>query len=220
MKQNILGIVLAHGKAREAVARHETLWAPLCDQLVYFTPVDDRLLLPGRLEFSIGKSQAYSADTNLRCRAAMKFASLTRYEYVALFEYDSFVIGPWPVSLPDADVVKAVKCNDPYNTKFQGKSFLTFPQLYGHEAARAVASAMDNIPLDAEGGFTDRYIGYAVERTGCVTVKFDDPKLEFSKNHIVQEDLAVAEKRIRAGARWIHGVKDENVFAALLKAVA
>ena len=219
MKKDILGIVLAHGKAREAVARHETLWKPMCRSLVYFTPVDDRLLLPGRVEYSVGKSQAYSADTNLRCREALRFAAMTAAEYVLLFEYDSFIL-PTPgvdARPPAPGEVLATRCSDPYNTRFQGKSFLTFPQLWHRESLELLVDAMDNIALDAEGGFTDRYIGYATEKAGLTVVPVP-PALEYSKNHITAEDLPVAEKRIREGARWIHGVKDENVFAALLKA--
>ena len=214
-KYETIAIVLAHGKAVDVCRRHLPVWQNLAAEVVFFSPVDDPLP-PGDRSYSIGKSKAYSADTNLRCREALRFASLTRFEYVLLCEYDSLVFGDIPAKYyPDWNGVTAPAFpnSDP---KFIGKRYLHFPQLYSRDAAQAVVSAMDAMPLDSEHGFTDRYVGLAVERASCITLfNLIETPYVYTQNEIDDPKLPQALAAYKNGARWSHGIKTRKVFEAL-----
>lgn len=217
-----VGLVLAHGKVADVVARHALLWAQQARELFYFTPVDDPLPFTRR-QFSAGKSKAYSADTNIRIREALRFGSLQTCKYVLLIEYDSMIFGDIPVKhLPPAGGVTAPVFHDPNNAKFKGQFFTHFPQLFTRTGAKAVVEAMDNLPEDAELGFSDRYVGYAIAQAG-IPVHTLDPYtpggLAFTKNVIDDSNLAETVAAYRAGARWTHGIKTFKVLQALQTAI-
>lgn len=212
-----LGIVLAHGKAREAVLRHEPIWLQNCDRLVYFTPCDDPLRLPGRIEYSVGKSCNYCADTNLRCREALRFANMTGTDRIMLIEWDSMIFGPVPGILEENFDVVTPQFWDFGNAQFQGTTFLHFPILLTGWGAHELVRHMDNIPDGAEGGFTDRYIGYAAQKAKSYIGDMHKliPSLVYTQNHIDLEKLPDAIDAYRRGARWSHGIKDAAVFDTL-----
>ncbi len=218
-KENTLAIVLAHGKVAETVARHLPQWQKFADQIIFFTPADDPL--PSTYwQYSLGSSKAYSADTNRRCRAAFGFAALSHYEYVLVFEYDSLIFGdsiPERI-LPPRDGISAPGFMNA-DPKFKGSMYLHFPQLYTHAAMQATFQAMRNLPDDAEHGFTDRFVGLAVEEASCVPV-FDLNPTGFvcTHNEIDEKKLPDVLEKYKAGARWSHGVKTKEVFQALAKA--
>jgi hypothetical protein len=219
MKEHTLGLVLAHGSVRNTCARHEPVWLQSCDRLVYFSPIDDCVSLPGRVEYSVGRSAAYSAHTNQRCREALRFGSLSHYPFLMLIEYDSLFFGKWWEEFNseafESPAVVAPQFHDPKSEKFRGKFYLHFPQVFSRVAATEVVEAMDAIPLDAEGGFTDRYVGYATELAKVDVCDLNKTNLVFTRNHITEADLPEAKKAYAKGARWSHGVKDEKVFEAL-----
>jgi hypothetical protein len=223
LAENTLGLVLAHGKAADVCRRHEQVWRKNCDKLIYFTPVDDPLIRTGtelglRTQYSVGKSKAYSADTNIRTREALRLASLTYYEYVLLIEYDSLIFGAIPEQyVPPADGVSApvFHNNDP---KFKGKFYLHFPQLFTRTAVQAVVAAMDALPDDAERGFTDRYVGLAVQNAGIPVLDLNPTGFVCTHNEIDEPKLPAVLAAYKKGARWSHGVKTEKIFKTLQKA--
>ncbi len=220
-QSDTLGIVLAHGKAINACRRHLPHWLAVCDRLVFFTPVDDRLSSPDFVEYSVGKSAAYSPETNLRTREALRFAAFTTYRYVALFEYDSFLLGPVPSEAIASDAC-APLCYDPESKKFKGPFFAMFPMLFTRRALWDVVEVMDKLPLDAEGGFTDRYIGHALAQAKLnihdLRASPENAALVYAKNTIDQKDWPDALKAYAGGAYWTHGVKDAATLDQLTRA--
>lgn len=222
LKDDTLVIVLAHGRAADVVQRHLPIWRDHGNLVVFFTPVDDPLPdFPGLIQFSRGKSKAYSADTNLRCREALRFAAMcSKFSFTLLFEYDSLVFNAIPAehspTVVGVDVVAPVFHNaDP---KFQGKAYLHFPQFYSAEAVNKVVDAMDAMVLDAEHGFTDRYIGLAVEKAGLHVRDLNPTGFVYTQNEIDTAKLPEALAAYAKGARWSHGIKTAEVFQALRKA--
>lgn len=212
-------IVLAHGKAADIVARHLPLWQKQAHEVVFFTPTDD--VLPERYwQYGVGKSKAYSADTNLRCLAALRFAFATQAKYTLLFEYDSVILGDIPNKyLPPAGGVSApVFFDSSPGKKFLGKFFLHFPQMYTRTGLQKVVQAMDALPADSEGGFTDRYVGLAVERAGIPVLDMNPTGFVYTQNEIDEPKLPAATEAYRKGARWSHGIKTEKVLKALQEA--
>lgn len=215
--RKIVGLVLGHGKARDQILKHIPVWKQTCDELLFFTPVDDRLNI-GYPEYSVGTSGRYDAQTNLRCREALRIGGMLDTDCVMLIEWDSFC---WQIpGWPKPDEVMAPQFWEPQvGLKFKGSYYLHFPQLFSRSAAIATVAAMDKLPLDAEFGFTDRYVGYAVEQAACV--KVDDLIKKgrvYTLNHITAADVPAAVAAIKAGAIWHHGIKDDFVLQALITA--
>ncbi len=216
--QNTLGIVLAHGKANDVCLRHLPEWRKRCAEIFFFTPVDDPL--PGTLlrQYSVGKSKAYSADTNLRCREALRLAALTYYEYILLIEYDAVIFSEIPEKyLPPPDGVSAPVFHN-VDPKFKGKFYTHFPQCFTRAGAQATVAAMDRLPLDSEQGFTDRYVGLAVEQAGIPVLDLNPTGFVCTHNEIDDKKLPDVLAQYKKGARWSHGIKTEKVFKALQKA--
>lgn len=217
--KDTLAVVLAHGKAADIVARHLPFWQEQAREVVFFTPTDD--VLPGTYwQYGIGKSKAYSADTNQRCRSALRFASFVQAKYTLLFEYDSIILGDIPNKyLPPAGGVSAPVFHDHTpGKKFLGDTYLHFPQMYTRTGLQKVVQAMDALPADAEGGFTDRYVGLAVARSGVPVLDLNLTGFVYTQNEIDEPKLPAAVEAYRKGARWSHGIKTEKVLKALQEA--
>jgi hypothetical protein len=211
--KNILGIVLAHGKAVATCVRHLPVWLQSCDRVIFVTPCNDRLCLEDIAQYSVGVSAGrYDASVSFRCREALRFASLTDYTHVALFEYDSLIFGEFPDMGPAGVMAPMIY---PFEPQFKGRGYPHFPQLYTRDAARRVVKAMDTIPLAAEQGFTDRYVGLAIQEAGLQISDVHRTGLAYTENHITRDKLEAAVVAYSKGARWSHGIKDQIVFETL-----
>lgn len=222
--KDTLGIVLAHGKARDQVLRHLPFWHLNCAECVFFTPTDDPLGFRYGLEYSVGRSKNYSADTNVRCRSALEFAERSRYEYVMLIEWDSVIFSALtPKEYPEAGVVGPMFTDVP-SEKFKSPIFFHFPQIYRRRNLRELLHEMHGLAAFAEAGFTDRYVGRAIhEARWAVNGKIrnlfvEQPNLVYTKNHVTEADLPIALEYYKRGARWTHGIKDPVVLRALAQA--
>jgi hypothetical protein len=223
LAENTLGIVLAHGKVADVCRRHEPVWRKNCNELFYFTPTDDPFAPNGdklglARQYSVGRSKAYSSDTNVRAREALRFASLTYYEYVLLIEYDSLIFGPIPEKyVPPTDGVSAPVFHNA-DPKFRGKFYTHFPQMFTRTAVQAVVAAMTALPDGAEHGFTDRYVGLAIENAKVPVLDLNPTGFVCTHNEIDEKKLPDVLAQYKKGARWSHGVKTEKIFKALQKA--
>lgn len=227
-RDRTIAVVLAHGKAQAAVLRHLPEWQKNAATIVFFTPADDPLDLPGCAQINIGKSDGYSAHTNNRCREALRFATHANADYVLLIEYDAVVFGPIPEKFyPKWDEVTAPKFTVPPGEQcpgrsiiFEGSQFLHFPIIFSMASCCATVEAMDNMSSWAEGGLTDRYVGYAVERAKLSVVDLWRSGIVYTKNIIRPDMIDEAVAAVKAGARWHHGIKDRDVFEKMSAAAA
>lgn len=221
-----MAIVLAHGKAQAAVDRHLPEWRKNAGTIVFFTPCNDRLdtCYP---QYSIGDSDAYSPSTNERTRAALRFASYADVRYVLLIEYDSLVFGeipkwaypePYEITCPRFKVEPGGWYKGGEDGGFKGSQFLHFPILMSIQACRKIADAMDGLPLFAEGGLTDRYVGLAAELAGVKIKDLWESGIVYTHNRITSEMIPEAVQAIERGARWSHGIKDEDVYRRMSEA--
>lgn len=219
LPKRTLGIVLAHGGARPTVERHLPVWRDNAATIVAFTPLDDCVGLPGLPEYSVGRSASYSPHTNQRTREALRFAAMTSFDFVLLIEYDSLIFGPIPEKFyPTGTGVTAAQFIDKPGDKFKGSQYLHFPVLMTRKACSEIVDFMDVLPLHAEAGFTDRYVGYAAELAGVKVNDLNPTGFVYTRNLIEPKDLPEATAAIQKGARWHHGIKSKEVFDAMLAA--
>lgn len=223
-----MAIVLAHGKAQATVERHLPEWRKNAATIVFFTPCDDRLDIQYP-QYSIGISDAYSPSTNERTRAALTFAGFADVKYVLLIEYDSLVFGeippwaypePYEITCPRFKVEPGGWYKGGEDGGFKGSQFLHFPILMSVEACRQICAAMNFLPLASEGGLTDRYVGLAAEIANVKVKDLWKSGLVYTHNRITKEMIPEAVEAIERGARWSHGIKDEDVFLRMSEAAS
>lgn len=225
----VLGVILAHAKAKPIFLQHLPYWFKICDRLIVVTPEKQKLGLndPRIEELEIYPDKgSYSTDTNRRCWYAMK-AALERQNdtpYVMLFEYDSLCWSPIPTRAAPAEgeVACTVWPNEPV-TPIPGKPFIApfymhFPHLYSRTALEKIVEAMETtVPWDAEWGYTDRYVGLAAYRSGVSVKDWRSVGLSYSYENIsysgrFPQRVEECVRAVKLGAFCSHGVKDERTL--------
>lgn len=221
-RQDTVCIVLAHGAARDTVDRHLPLWEAVAEQVAFVTPCDAQLSA-GFREYSVGVNAKYGPENNRRVQFALALGLRTQHPYIMLTEYDAVL---W--SAPPADALPAFgQSAGPLFTgpqrkfwhwegkDFAGRSYMHFPQIHTRASARAILAAMDKLPMDAEHGLADRYMGLAIERAG-VKVNNWLPRYAYTKDTLTLDDVAPCRDAIAAGAFASHGLKSADVLNGIL----
>jgi hypothetical protein len=218
-------MVLAHGGVTETVQRHLPVWMKIHDRTIICSPADDPVRLPQEWNFVNGHSSRYAAVTNERTLQAMLLACELRPNWLTFCEYDA-LLWRWPTALIESTVERlppgtafvAGSQFTNHDPKFKGKTYLHTPIIFNPAAMIRVTTAMVSLPRNAEHGFGDRYFGLAVELAGVRVLNGHEHGLSFSQNHIQREHWAEAERTIRAGACFSHGIKDAETLDRLMKA--
>jgi hypothetical protein len=220
--REVFGIVLAHGAARDTVIRHMPYWFKVAHRLLILVQEEDELNISDprvTVARRVPNGGSYSTETNERVRAAMNLALETPSKYYMLFEYDSLCWGPIPSVCipPDGLLAASVWPNEPVSPipgkTFKARFYMHFPQLYTRKALETVVETMNTvIPISAEHGYIDRYIGLAVQEGG---VQFIDCKMmgfSYTWANISRfpEKVRQCENAVKnQGVIFTHGIKDE-----------
>ena len=225
-RNHVLGVVLAHSAAAKVVASHLPLWLRTCSKVVVFTPNEQGFHLPGADVFcAVDDGGAYSPHTSVRCRHALTYSLGLGYPYTMLLEYDAVTWGPIPDhAIPPHGGVAACRWpNEPVSPVpgkvFASPFYLHFPQLYTRLALELVVSAMEDMPADAEHGYTDRFVGLAVHRAGVPVKDWRAMGLCYSWENISRHEHRVVEciHAVANGALFSHGIKDEASLRRILE---
>lgn len=228
-----LGIVLAHGAAKETVLRHLPYWFKVCGTILLVTPVGQKLQLnlENVIEYEmVVDGGSYSTLTNQRTFLALDCAlNLYRespYEYFILFEYDSLCWGPIPdAAVPPPGAMSGIvwpneKVTPIPGKPFKGNFYLHFPHIYSAEGLALTVKAMKHlVSMDAEWGYTDRYIGLAVERAKVPVVDTRKMGLAYSYENISKHPDRVLGciEAVKKGAIFTHGIKDKESLDLIAK---
>jgi len=140
-------------------------------------------------------------------------------------EYDSLTWGPIPDrAVPVHGSMAATRfVNEPSSPipgkTFKGSFYLHFPQLYSRLACELVIGTIESsMSLDAEHGYTDRFLGLAVELSGVPVLDWKSMGLSYSHQDISKHPHRVDEciAAVKAGALFSHGIKDEPSLARIM----
>lgn len=218
----VLGVVLAHGKARDTVIRHMPYWLKTCAKLLVVTPIGQPLNLnnPDVTEVQLVEDGgSYSTSTNQRCFEALKAGYQFGTPFVMLFEYDSLCWGPIPSrAIPEHGSMAAIywrnESRSPiYPKTFKGNFYLHFPHLYTRLGLELVLGTIENsVPMDAEHGYTDRFLGLAVERSGIPVLNWTGQSLSYSFEDITSHGARIdgCIHAVQNGVLFSHGIKSQS----------
>jgi hypothetical protein len=230
MRNQTIGIVLGHFKARATVMAHLPYWLKVCHHIVIVVPEGESLRIPNDNveEFSrVPNGGSYSKETNIRTYEAIQLARKSfPSPYYILFEYDSLCWRDVPGNcIPQPNAMTACRWPNervsPIGKPFKGSFYLHFPHIYSIGAVDKLLPVMEqHVPWDAEYGYTDRYLGLCVERAG---IKVYDTLLSaqaYSFENISSHPGRVNDCEFlvkNRGVVFSHGIKDKESLDRIAK---
>ncbi len=236
-RADILCIVLAHGGVSATVGRHAPHWSAVAGEVVVFSPWDDPLpgdwpgqTLAGQQAgtglryLPHGISSRYGADNNHRVREAIRYAHCRARPLTLLCEYDALVLGAGvpDAARPPAGGIAGAAYDEPAEwggVRFSAPRYYHYPLLMDRAAVAALLAALDVMPPDAEGGYSDRTLAAAIVSAKLPALDLRAAGLAWSKDTIEPRHLPRARRAAAQGARFFHGVKHGVILEALLREV-
>lgn len=216
-----LCIVLAHTAASDCVIRHRPLWERAADRVVYVVPNDAPLPWYEPNEIRIGWNSKYGAENNIRVCEALRFAAEQDVSHVILTEYDAVIWGPIPTSaIPPAGGLSAARFTEPKTwagINFVGDQYFHFPIIFDRAALRPLVAQMDALPIDAEAGYADRYIGLAAQLARIPHKDLFTERLAFTRDTIDGRKIELCRAAVQGGVRFSHGIKSAEAFYRIVE---
>lgn len=209
-----LAVVMAHKAAQETFNRHFHLWRKLENtDLMVACPSDSKVILPERgkaIAYEVGKAEHTGRQSIVRMRTILEQMNHTGYERYVFFEYDSFCLGQLPE--PQADIMANCFFDHSPNRGFEGTMFCHPPLLFTVKGLADLVQSIQTLPLTAEAGVWDRWLGWAMQRANLNVFDLIKNKLGTSRNTFHDNELEALKIDIIAGARLIHGIKSPEAF--------
>lgn len=218
-------IVMAHGAAKDAVHRHLPYWRKVAAHIAFFVPLGETIDPPEDcLEFAmVPNGGKYSPETNERTQLALGYgARQTLAPWVLFMEYDAMVWGPIPeIALPPPRWIagSVFKASELDGKRFSSRYYLHTPNILTPDSCGRLLAEMELLPMDAEGGYNDRYMGYAAEWAQLSLYDWHSYGLSFSRESISFDNIDTinaAVAALQAGALFSHGIKTERALNHLL----
>ena len=198
------GIVLAHGKALEAVNRNRETWSSWCGDLVWVTPEDDPV--PWECH-RLGASAHDGPDNVARQILACKLAA--GCERAVVLEYDTLLFGSPPEPVPGTVLVSQAfddSSNPTWDQCWKSRFYGHSPWLCTREDWGRIATC----EIGIEKGFPDRWMAAAAITLG---LRLEGLSHGYSEMVIETMDgVSRAKAAMSHGIAAIHGVKNKWVF--------
>jgi hypothetical protein len=217
---------MAHGHpiAEATFHRHLPEWEKHGQDILVYCPADkpitSRIRHPKLL---YGSASHHDDMANQRFKFLISFLAGLNYESVTVHEYDSICLAKDMTPIKNREI-HGNWFHDSNIERWGSSTFIHPPLRIGEGALAELADMIEHneLPEQKSEGFWDRLLGMYVEACaglGCIEcVPFGARGV--SKNTIEKEDHESFAKAVRAGAVWIHGVKDKEAYDMLKKAYA
>lgn len=213
-------LVMTHNSpiVRQSVLRHLPLWQGNCGRLVFTSPEDSPLGLPGLEEVLIGRAAHHGEDSAIRIIAILKYALTLPWETLHLHEYDSFAFHVPSAAKPETDGMSAYwrPQNKP---RYLARGFPSFPMLFTRNGlARVIEQCEKMTTAHVDRAMSDRMIGLAAEWGNVHVKNLKTLGLAWHQNTIVPSMIPKGALLARHGCALFHGVKDDRTFKELAAA--
>ena len=197
-----LSVILAHGKVYPAVQRLLPIVKRLGHPIVMCCPRDDPY--PGALRLW-KKSERGGEGGIERTKALLDF--LYRHlVYAIVFEYDAFCLKPHPAIEPG---LRGIRGKFP-NPMFLSPDYVLSPWTLDPESVTKMWHLMLKETNVTEAGEADRLLCAWAYLAGVPITAHPEPS--FAENTIEMKDVPDVPK----DAKWVHGIKSEEVFKAVI----
>lgn len=206
--------IYTHKDAEAVTKRHLQFWKDLGHTLLMVSPANASLLIPGIQGLTVGKSQHHGEESIKNFRIILEQLNGQGYDRYAFFEYDSIPLGPLPEV---TGAMGGIVFNDD-GSAFSGSIYVHPPLIFTARGLETLVNEMKQMPLAAEHGFWDRFLGLAIQRTGIVCQDFHQKGIGYSTNTIHPEQHKELFKAVVDGCQLIHGVKDKETLDVIVRA--
>jgi len=199
------GIILAHGRAQETVARNMSTWSAWCDSYEFVCPCDDPIKDYDYVICS-GLSQHNGLDTIERMRLAFERAAA--YKSAVVLEYDTLLFG----SPPKPKKNEIFGCGPFFDGSgnFKANWWSHSPWLTTKANFKKISECFNK---NLEARFPDRWLAAVCDQCNLVNVSYEK---WWSQNSIDTPQFEIESLEARkVGAIAIHGVKTEKVYDML-----
>lgn len=199
--------VMSHPEANELVARHWQYYERAgADVILGVETEGGGCEWPKQCTFRavIGERGYVNAGRLPKRLVGILDACLTLgpFDQIAVIEADTIFLRQIPKLLPGMTAM----LRGPGTPQYKGKSYYHCPWMFTREAAARTFLAGHNLILagEIERGYTDRFVGWAVEKYGIPVHQLP----MYSRNELDSiEYLVEAKRAIEDGAISVHGVK-------------
>lgn len=212
----ILALVMAHSEARAAVVRHLPIWRRFADRVVITTPHDSELYIDGIEQVTIGQKSHHGEVSAGRISLTLRWALTQEWDVLQLHEYDSLCLAPGPVVHQNEIAALRYKQNKPW--KYRGEFYLHYPHFYSRHAAQSMLALIPKV-RQPDRWMSDRLLGVAAKMAHVSVNNLRANGTGWSKNTIEAAHYPQMIERIKAGARYIHGIKTEECLNLALGAL-
>lgn len=201
--------------------RHLPLWRKSGAQLLFFSPANACLVIPGFENLAWGAAGHHGEESIVRFKYMLthllgRITGDVKRLWIA--EYDSFCVSP---ALPETEPGKVYAnafFNHDTDPRFTEKMFCHPMICIDIALLRKIVEQMAKTPLNVGGYFWDRYFGKVVEDAGIEIVSFAEQTGQgFSINTIHESHYPACKAAVVNGARIFHGVKDKAALDLITK---
>ncbi len=212
---SLLVVIQAHGKAQAIFDRHLPLWLHHNVPILVQCPEDDPVItaLP---KIAVGKSSHDGPFSYDRMVALLDALLETPADSFMVCEYDSFCLSRTLRILPG--VLAGNMWDDFDPPGYWGSNrYPNPPWLFDRQVARDLKLAAASSP-SIEGGHADRLLAYWAKRAQIPLVALGS--LGYSEFTIGPDKQTPCLEAVRNGARFIHGVKSEQLLKCIYDATS
>lgn len=216
----VLQIVMTHSEAKETTSRHTPYWERISKNIVFVSPKDKFLFVPGFLSSAIGKAEHHGELSASRIEQTFEMAKLLNWDTLFLYEYDALITKLTEDILPPAKGISAPVYRQNKPIKFKARFYTHYPMIFTREGFDKTYETMKTI----KGGgrardreYSDRFIGLAIQLAGIPVKNLFKNRRAFTKNTIRPHHYKELRFAVnKEGASCFHGVKDLNTLIIIV----
>lgn len=211
MKVRTLIAIHCHHGVEDVIERHEPFWRAHGHDFVYLCPQDRPIT--NRPHLSAG-FQGHAGPVSIdRFRRAWKLLEHLEYDRYVIFEYDSLCISG---DLPETLSGLWGNRFENEDSRFKAKRYFHAPWILTLRTLSSLNAIMHVMPSNTEGGYFDRFLGYALETSKIPGNDLKEAGFGYSQNTIDERFYEGMQKAILNGATCLHGVKSKECLSLAL----
>ena len=201
----VCNVVFAFGGVKEICLRHLPIWKKFSDELIFVSPLNDKLEIEGERCVYSGISETHHESLIKRTIFGIANALALDCDSYVLMEYDALFLSR-PIIM-DAVQANVFGHNDTHI--WESNICPHFPWVFSRSTLEKLWEGFKIAPL--EQGFVDRWLGEQLKLLKIPTHNFIDNNQGFS-THELTPDFKGFKDALNRGAFAIHGIKTQEVF--------
>jgi hypothetical protein len=205
-------VINAWAGGQDTFDRNLPLWEKLGLPIVVACPTDSQVRT-GHVQLAIGLASYAGPNSRTRWAFLLSFLAGLQYDGFVLVEYDSLSLCKTFDILPGLHGIVQPNLE---GDKFLCDQFVNPPWTLDKASLVKMARVAGKFPQIDEGGWDDRLLAAWAQVAGVPILRYEEGG--FSRGKIEPHDFPALTVAIARGYRWLHGVKSQEAFDAVMAA--